>query len=429
VGHESYVDSVILLMRQLQVLLVNPPIFDFTAFDFWLRPYGMMRVAGKMRHACRLVYFDYLTVAKKDSWGRGRFECCEAPKPEVLRDIHRRFHRFGKPQEEFREVLRTQSFDAVLIQTYMTYWYPGIQEIIDDVRAHQPSAKIVLGGIYASLCASHARTLGADLVVEGSDLEPLWELLAIKPEMGTPYQPLEKADVGILKLSEGCPFHCTYCAAPLLWPGFAARPTSDCLSDLGDLLSTGVKNIAFYDDALLYRADEVLNPFLDAVIKQRKKVLFHTPNALNARFMTPALAKKMVQAGFAGFFVGLESGASSWQQSTGGKVDSDEFAAAVSYLREAGAQTIYAYIIVGHPDSEDQDLEHSLHFARRCGVKVMLSEFSPIPGTLDGQKSARWADLEEPLSHNKTAFVIRRLGVDYVNRLKRLNHSLNAQLG
>ncbi len=28
------------------VLLVNPPIFDFTAYDFWLRPYGMLRVAG-----------------------------------------------------------------------------------------------------------------------------------------------------------------------------------------------------------------------------------------------------------------------------------------------------------------------------------------------------------------------------------------------
>ena len=414
-------------MRQLQVLLVNPPIFDFTAFDFWLRPYGMMRVAGKMRHTCQFTYFDYLTVAKKDSWGRGRFECRDVPKPEVLGDIPRRFHRFGKPREEFREVLKTKSYDGVLIQTSMTYWYIGIQEVIEDIRNLQPSAKIVLGGTYASLCASHARTLGADLVVEGSDLKPLWDLLSIQPERGTPYQPLEKTDVGILKLSEGCPFHCTYCAAPLLWSGFAARPMVDCLSELGGLISAGVQNIAFYDDALLYKGDEVLMPFLEAVIRQGVQVSFHTPNALNARFMTPALAQRMVQAGFASFFFGLESGASSWQKSTGGKVDSEEFAAAVKYLREAGAQSIYAYIIVGHPDSEDQDLERSLDFARRCGVKIMLSEFSPIPGTLDGQKSARWADLEEPLSHNKTAFAIRRLGVDYVNRLKQLSHSPGLQ--
>jgi hypothetical protein len=59
---------------------------------------------------------------------------------------------------------------------------------------------------------------------------------------------------------------------------------------------------------------------------------------------------------------------------------------------------------------------------------VLLSEFSPIPDTVDGNKSGKWADLSEPLSHNKTAFAIRRLGTDYLNRLKELTHSLNSQL-
>lgn len=27
-----------------RTLLVNPPIFDFSAYDFWLKPYGMLRV-------------------------------------------------------------------------------------------------------------------------------------------------------------------------------------------------------------------------------------------------------------------------------------------------------------------------------------------------------------------------------------------------
>jgi len=58
----------------------------------------------------------------------------------------------------------------------------------------------------------------------------------------------------------------------------------------------------------------------------------------------------------------------------------------------------------------------------------MLSEFSPIPGTPDGEICRRWVDLDEPLWHNKSAFVIQRLGIDEINRLKnlanRLNHSL-----
>ena len=49
-------------------------------------------------------------------------------------------------------------------------------------------------------------------------------------------------------------------------------------------------------------------------------------------------------------------------------------------------------------------------FAHRLGIRVMLSEFSPIPGTPDGEECRRWIDLDEPLRHNKTAFVAHRLG-------------------
>jgi len=415
-------------MQQLEVLLVNPPIHDFTAFDFWLRPYGMMRVAGQMQHSCQLTYFDYLTTVHKDSWGRGRFEGRIIAKPKALSDIPRHFRRFGKQRTEFRELLQSKSFDAVLIQTSMTYWYPGVREVIEDVRELQPFAKIVLGGVYATLCTAHAQSLGPDLVISGSVLDPLWRLLSISPEKGSPYQAEAETDVGILKLSDGCPFRCTYCSAPLMWPVFVERPLNDCLKDLQQLIAAGAKNIAFYDDALLYRADQVLIPFLEASINDRNDARFHTPNALNARFMTPELARAMVQAGFASFFFGLESGASSWQDSTGGKVNSEEFASAVNYLRTAGAESIVAYIIAGHPDSEAQELEHSIRFAHHCGVKSLLSDFSPIPGTIDGQKCEPWADLAEPLSHNKTTFAIRRLGIDYSNRIKELNHRLNAQL-
>jgi hypothetical protein len=415
-------------MRTLRILLVNPPIFDFTAFDFWLRPYGMMRVAGLMPDSCELSFFDYLVTPKRDAWGRGRFACVDAPKPEPLRDIPRKFHRFGKPRTEFQEFLRAHSFDAILIQTLMSYWYPGVREVIEDIRRFQPSVSIVLGGVYATLCPSHAQSLEADLVIKGAALDPLWRSLSIAPRTGIPYWPPEYADVGIIKITEGCPFHCTYCSAPLFWPGFTKRPTADCLNELNHLVAMGAKNVAFYDDALLYQADRVLIPFLEAVIQSDARVSFHTPNALNARFMTPELARLMVRGGFASFYFGLESHDSQWQRSTGGKIASDEFAAAASYLRAAGAKSMVAYIIAGHPDQDMQDPESAIRFAHQCGASVLLSEFSPIPGTADGIKSERWADLSEPLSHNKTAFAIRRLGTDYLNHLKKLTHSLNSQL-
>lgn len=409
----------------MKVLLVNPPIFDFTAYDFWLRPYGMLRVAGQLQHSCNLSFFNFLVSLKRDAWGRGRFNGTVVTKPKPLKDIPRKFRRFGRPRKDFQELLCAQSFDAVLIQTYMTYWYPGVQEVIEDIRSFQPSAKIVLGGAYATLCPSHARSLGADSVVEGADLEPLWRMLSIEPKNAPPYWPPGYTDVGIIKITEGCPFDCTYCAAKLLYPGFSSRPPADCMNELFHMCRLGAENIAFYDDALLFQPDQILVPFLKESIKANVQVLFHTPNALNARFMTPELATLMVQAGFASFYFGLESHAPSWHQATGGKVTAEEFAAAVRYLRESGAKSILTYIIAGHPDSDSQDLESSIRFAHRCGTSVMLSEFSPIPNTVDGEKSSRWADMEEPLSHNKTAFAIRRLGTKYLNELKDLSHSVN----
>src|SRR5437016_7354482 len=164
-------DSTI-LRKSVNLLLVNPPVYDFTAFDFWLRPYGLLRVGGRLR-ACKLTVFDHLVSSGRDAFGRGRFDRQPVVKPAALADVPRRFYRFGRPREDFRRLLSGQRFDVVLVQTVMTYWYPGVREVIEAVRELQPHAKIVLGGVYATLCTSHAASLGADQVIAGLDLKPL----------------------------------------------------------------------------------------------------------------------------------------------------------------------------------------------------------------------------------------------------------------
>jgi len=146
-----------------KILLVNPPIFDFAAYDFWLKPYGLLSVAGKLRGHARLTLFDYLDrlnpfVARQkslesDTFGRGKFYHRIIPPPKCLINIPRYFRRFGLPRHLFQNLLKeSPHFDFVLVQTMMTYWYPGLQEVIHDLRTLQPKAKIILGGVYATLC-------------------------------------------------------------------------------------------------------------------------------------------------------------------------------------------------------------------------------------------------------------------------------------
>ena len=493
-----------------RILLVNPPVYDFAAYDFWLKPYGLLTVAGYIRGRADFALFDYLDrlhpfAAKQkqfqsDQWGRGRFYGRRIPTPAPLATIPRYFRRFGLPRDRFADHLaRTEPPDYVLIQTTMTYWYPGVEEVIRDIRGTRPSVRIILGGNYVTLCPSHAETLGADLLIPGTNLQPLWDYLGITPDLDQPalWEVYPKLSVGALKLTDGCPFKCTYCSVPRIYGQFSARPLDRSLAELKLLIRLGAKNIAFYDDALLFNAEQVLIPFLNEIIKQNIKVTrsnrtqcvipspllsavegaatvipspalseskgaatvipsaaeesiqttprsdsisvdqvfsqppnLHSPNALNARFLTKDLAELMVRAGFKTFYLGFESASAQWQKRTGSKVFCDELASAVAYLKAAGADPadITAYQILGHPYSDIQQLEDSMRFVNSLGIRGTLADFSPIPGTPDGDYCAKWVDLAEPLNHNKTAFPIILLGFNQSNRLKDLQRALNRNI-
>jgi len=424
-------------------LLVNPPIYDFAAYDFWLKPYGLLSIAGYLRDKASFTLFDYLDrqhpfvrsrkKLQSDRWGRGRFYWETIANPPCLKEIPRYFRRFGLPRSKFCDFLtRHEPFDFVLIQTMMTYWYLGVQEVINDIRHAQPQAKIILGGNYATLCSSHARKLEADFLVQGTNLKLLWQYLGIETNLNQPalWEAYEDLNVGVLKLSDGCPFNCTYCSVPKIYGKFKTRPLERSLSELQLLHQLGVKNIAFYDDALLCGAEKGLLPFLNEVIKRNIKANFHTPNGLHARLITRELAGLMVKAGFKSFYLGFESASSAWHTRTGSKVLCDELAQAVQYLIAAGAQpqNITAYQILGHPYIGIQQLEDSMRFVTGLGIRGMLADFSPIPGTPDGDYCRKWVDMDEPLMHNKTAFPIILLGFDEVNRLKDLQRKLNRNL-
>jgi radical SAM superfamily enzyme YgiQ (UPF0313 family) len=428
---------------QPKILLVNPPIYDFSAYDFWLKPYGLLRVAGYLRGQAQLSLFDYLDrlhpLAPSDpclragTWGRGPFYAENVPKPAPFVTVPRTYRRYGLPRALFQTLLAEAGpFDVALIQTVMTYWYPGVQEVIEDIRARSPQTIIVLGGVYATLCPQHARGLGADLVIDRDHLDPLWQVLRLTPRwqelpLWEDYADLQ---VGILKLTDGCPFRCTYCSVPQVYPPFAARPFERVLAELAWLRQCGAQHIAFYDDALLFKPEQSLLPFLRQVMQCRLEGSFHTPNALNARFITKDIAQAMVQAGFQTFYLGFESSAYTWQRHTGGKVYTHELEQAVEHLVSAGAdiRQMTAYLIVAHPQSAQQDIEASMHFAHGLGLRLMLSEFSPIPGTPDGERCRQWVDLDEPLWHNKTIFPLLLLGAPEVQRLKSLCRTLNARL-
>jgi len=288
----------------------------------------------------KLTAFDYLVSRERDAFGRGRFDQQPAVKPP-LSPTFPAVLPVWRAREDFVRLLSTRRFDAVLVQTVMTYWYLGVREVIEDVRKLQPHAKIILGGVYATLCPGHARSLGADQVLEGLDLKPL----GLPLSDGLPLWESVDAQVGIVKITEGCPFPVR--TAPCLsYTRLSRRGRWRLAWKKSGTSSAWVLECRILRRRVAVPTERISYRFSSGAAAGFH-VSFHTPNALNARFITPEIARLMVRAGFKTFFLGLESNAYEWQRKTGGKVYSEEFGAAVRALTRRGASSITAYIIIG----------------------------------------------------------------------------------
>ncbi len=415
----------------MRALCVNPWIYDFKAFDFWMKPMGLLYLASILRNAnFEIDFIDCLDryqpvflkraakLPKVDEYGRGKFYNEEIDMPEQLKGIKRKFKRYGMPEAVFEELLdRIDKPDVILVTSMMTYWYLGVFDAIKILKRHFPGSPLVLGGIYATFCYTHAQIYsGADYIVPGlgeANLFKILNQLGLTRNLDSfsfPNLPLpafdlySRLDYACILTSRGCPFRCSYCGVCNLFPGFVTRESGSVIDEIQfyrDELK--VKNVAFYDDALL--ANPQFETIVEEIIKRRMTFSFHTPNGLHPRFITEELAHKLRSANFATIYLSLETVDERLQNDTGGKVKTKEFEQAVEYLKKAGFQdaALHAYLMIGLPDQTYEEMKRSIDFVSDLGVVAHLAEFSPIPGTADFLK-AGFDSETDPLYHNNTIF-------------------------
>ncbi|MBN2372959.1 radical SAM protein [bacterium] len=458
------------------LLLVNPWIFDFASYDFWLKPLGLLSIAAVLRlNGFRVTLIDCLDrhhplmtsmpdikrLRNSEIYGHGQFFKEKVIKPPCLTAVPRHYSRYGIHPDIFIQELNKLSPppSAILITTLMTYWYPGAALVIDLVRKAFPDTPVILGGNYVTLCPDHAATLNADYYIKGYGERQALTLLGkitsqeitFLPEEGNmdklPYPAfdlLNEHNYVCIQTSRGCPFQCSYCASNLLNSGFK-RSSPERIADEIEhwVKGKGIRNIVFYDDALLYESEGHIIPILKHIIKKRiKDVFFHTPNGLHARFMNADLAGIMFKSGFKDIRLGYETSDIQRQKTSGGKVNDGDLEAALAYLKEAGfsQSELGVYIMIGLPGQEYGEVEESVKKVIVLGAVPILTEFSPIPGTTiwnDALRSSRY-DLEnDPVFHNNSIFPCEWAGFswkDYlriksmVSERRRINRLTNMEL-
>jgi radical SAM superfamily enzyme YgiQ (UPF0313 family) len=422
-----------------RLILINPWIYDFAAYDLWAKPLGLLYVASQLRTMgfevhlidCLDVYnphmeqMGYANKPRRRQYGTGKFWKRQVPPPQHLSTIQRPYSRYGiDPYIFVTELKKVRRPAAVLITSLMTYWYPGVFEAIRLVRSIHPHVPVILGGIYATLCYEHARNhSNATMVISrSSQLQPtgveqiLNEIIPDFPfeEKREPFSPypafdlLTKIDYVCLLSSSGCPFRCPYCATPFLCAGFVKREPLELVEEVIFWHKNhGVQDFAFYDDALLVDAANHIAVFLEEVVKHNLGIRFHCPNGLHIAYVDKDIASLLYKAGFTMIRLGLETSDPNLNRALGGKFSEGEFEQTVAHLKKVGfaSHQIGAYVLMGLPGQTYNQVAETIRYVGKVGAMPYLSEYSPIPHTELWKQAVRVSryDLEsEPLFHNNT---------------------------
>jgi radical SAM superfamily enzyme YgiQ (UPF0313 family) len=392
------------------ILLINPWIHDFAAYDFWAKPLGLLTLAGLLKsHGVRVSYIDCLDRFHPKAppsdpsarCGRGPYLKSQITRPSGLEDVQRRFCRYGIKPGWFADDLQGIAVpDLILITSLMTYWYTGIQETIAVVRDIYPQTPIILGGIYASLCSDHARQhAGADGIVTGPAEEAVFDRIMQHTGYRTtthfdpqnldtyPYPAFDLQNcINYVPLltSRGCPFKCTYCASHFLSPTRMWRSPDSVIEEIKFWYQAHrIRDFVLYDDAFLVDAERHALPLLEKIMKADLGLRFHTPNAVHIRGLNAESARLLYRAGFTTLRLGLETAEFDMRDDIDHKVTQADFKAAARNLKAAGftKDQVGAYLLMGLPGQNLTAVERSIRTVQAAGIKPILAYYSPIPHT------------------------------------------------
>lgn len=451
--------------RQKTVLLFNPWIHDFAAYDFWCKPIGLLYIGAILRQLGYSIFLidcldrylpdlaNEFRKSENKSDGSGKFIRQEIEKPSVLKHIPRTFCRYGLPPDLVMQLLNNvpSKPDVILLTSFMTYWYTGVMEAVHMIRSVFPSVPILLGGIYATLCRDHAKSnMEPDYLITGEGETKAVQLVSqitngaggdfcysSLDDLPFPAFDLyhELKSVALLA-SRGCPNQCSFCASKLLMQQYRRRSVENVMREIEWWFTEKkVHNFAFFDDALLLQKEKYIKPLLKKILSKGLKLNFHTPNGLTPRFLDAELAELFYTCGFQTVRLSFESSDENRQKKMFSKVTNAELEQALNNLENAGfkREKIGVYVLMGLPDQKVEEVEQSALFVHHLGAKVNMASFSPIPGTLEWDRTISeglWDKNDDVLLTNSTIFPVwsKTIGYNRSQDLLQWSKQLNAQL-
>ena len=254
--------------------------------------------------------------------------------------------------------------DLVGITSLFTYWSGYVWESVRFYKELYPRAKVVVGGIYASLMPRHCKKSGCDEVFVG---------VHEHAEQCRPAYDLVDVDYQVVHATRGCVRRCGFCGTWKIEPKFTHKK-----SIAEEICSN---RIIFYDNNLL------ANPHIENILEELAEARYNgravraeSQCGLDGRLLTPKLASMLKKARFA-------SARIAWD---GAYKEHRLVKEQVNILIGAGyrARDIYVFMIYNY-DIDYYELLRKIKLCREWGVQVADCRFRPLIQTFDNYDPKR----------------------------------------
>ncbi|NLH47213.1 MAG: radical SAM protein [Myxococcales bacterium] len=307
--------------------------------------------------------------------------------------------------------------------TAYTAAFPSVPKIVARVAALSPNAKIVLGGVHATVLprasliesGAHAVVIGEgertwqDLLrgVAWRDIPGLLWRDGLKIVTNPPRERIADLDqlpfpdysafnlkrydrpqlfwkkrrIANCETSRGCPFHCTFCSSNAVFGRrWRAKSPGRVIEELRRLAAIGFEEVHFQDDGFttdLERAKEICR----LLVNQPLKLVWELKNGIRAERTDREFFRLARRAGCYRIQFGIETGDPLVLEAIGKHELLSQFKTAVRLCRQAGIESL-ALFILGLPEDTKASLKKTARFARRLRPDfARASILSPFPGT------------------------------------------------
>ncbi len=270
--------------------------------------------------------------------------------------------------------------------------------LAQEFRRINPEARVMIGGIHASLCAEtfegvadhivygEAESIIVDLVegcfteciVQGKPVENLDDLPLVNYDL---LEGCSSMDIIPIMTSRGCPFDCNFCTVTKIFgKKFRMQSPQRVLKEVKHALTFfKTRMIFFYDDNFSANRKRV-REICDLFIKEQLDIKWVTQVRSDIA-KDPELLKQMEQSGCRFFFIGFESINDETLKAMHKSQTRKDIENAIRVIRQCGIN-VHGMFIFGDDNDSPETIQATVDFALQQHIDtVQFMIMTPFPGT------------------------------------------------